>query len=195
MTMAPAKPKGKRTPAKASFVGRFWGVIKSQWLASALIIPLIILGFQTYIARQDAREARVQSVNVDRISKVQESGKALDLDLAAYFQSVSELGLAERRLRMPGAYAEKPIKLAQADVLKSRLEARAALAKHGADIQSMRGTFDTQTSTQYMSELANVSDLVERDADLNNTGKFVTALSRLVVKRNALIDKAMNKIG
>jgi hypothetical protein len=192
--MAVANPRKKRTPGKPSLGRRLWAALKSQWLATVLILPLGFLGLQTYIARQDAREARAQSVNVDRISHVQESGKALDLALAAYFQSVSELGLAERHLQMPGTYSAKPVPQAQADVLTARTEARRALAEHGADVQALRGTFDEVASTRYMAELANISATVERDADIAHTGSNITSLSKLVVARNALVDQAMQKV-
>jgi hypothetical protein len=174
---------------------RLLSTFKSQWLATVLLIPLAFLALQTYIARQDAREARVQSVNVDRISKVQESGKALDLALASYFQAVSELGLAEKHLRMPGTYANTPVDQAEVEVVTARTEARTALAKHGADVQAMRGTFDERTSSRYMGELAEVSEIIEKDADMETMGTNITALSDLVVARNALVDGAMKKIG
>lgn len=193
--MAGPKP-GRRRSAKVQASARWLlSVVKSQWLATALLIPLGFLMFQTHIARQDAREARVQSVNVDRISKVQESGKVLDLALASYFNSVSELGLAQRHLRPPGTYADKPLAQAQADVVKARTEVRDALAKHGADMQAMRGTLDSNASSRYMVELASISDTIEKDADIANTGANISALSRLVVARNALLDRAMKKVG
>lgn len=168
--------------------------LKSQWLATALVIPLCFFILQTHTARQDAKEARVQSINVDRITKIQDSGKALDLALAGYFQSIADLGLAERQLRMPGDFKTKPVDVAQASVVQHRDEARNALAEHASDVQRLRGALEEDASTQYMAALATISTTVEGSADIENTGKYITVLSRLVVARNAMVDKAVNKI-
>ena len=69
------------------------------------------------------------------------------------------------------------------------------MARHGADVQALRGTFDAKASSRYMEELARVNDIIERDADILDTGKNITALSDLVVARNALVDGAVKKIG
>lgn len=186
--MASANPWWKR---KLVWLG---ASLKSQWLATALLIPLAFFILQTYAARQDAREARVQAVNVDRITKIQDSGKALDLALASYFQSISDLGLAERHLRMPGAYKDLPVETAQASVIEHREAARKALAEHASDVQRLRGTLDDNASKQYMAALANVNATVESEANIGSTGQNITALSKLVVARNALVDKAMSKV-
>lgn len=194
--MAAAKPKRKPNSPKArTFWGWLFASLKSQWLATVLVVPLAFFGLQTYVARQDAREARIQSINVDRISKIQDSGKALDLALAAYFQSISELGLAERHLRMPGTYADTPVPQAQAAVVEARNGARKALADHASDVQRLRGSLDPAASQRYMAALADINATVEGDADIDRTGANITALSKLVVARNALVDQAMKKVG
>lgn len=187
--MAMANPFWKRA------LTALWVSLKSQWLAGALLIPVGFLIVTTYIATQQAREARVQSVNVDRISKVQESGKALDAALAGYFQSVAELGLAERHLRMAGTYTEIPVSKAQATVVEARTDARKALAQHAGDIQGLRGTFDQAAADRYMAALAAVSSTVEGEADINKTPTNVTVFGRLVSARNTMIDQAMHKVG
>lgn len=191
--MAAANPWWKRALAG------LWASVKAQPLATGLFLPLlvavIVLGVQVKIARDDAREARIQSINVDRMSKIQDSGKALDLALAAYFQSISELGLAERHLRMPGAYGDTPVPQAQAAVVEARKEARKALADHASDVQRLRGSLDPTASQRYMAALADINSTVEGDANIDRTGANITALSKLVVARNALVDQAMKKVG
>lgn len=187
--MAAANPWWKRAS----------NALKSQWLAGALFIPLaiaiFILGLQVQVARQDAREARVQAINVDRIAKVQESGKALDAALAGYFQAVAELGLAERHLRMPGTYKDIPVPQAQVAVVEARKEARKVLAQHAGDIQGLRGTFDQDYADRYLTALAQVSSTVEGEANINRTPDSIKALGKLVVARNTMIDQAMKKVG
>lgn len=194
--MAVAKPKRKpSTPKAPTFWGRLFASLRTQWLATGLIVPLAFFGLQTHVARQDAREARVQAINVDRIAKIQDSGKALDLALAAYFQSISELGLAERHLRMPGAFADTPPPQAQAALVEARKEARKALADHASDVQRLRGALDPTASERYMAALSSINATVEGDTNIDRTGANITALSKLVVARNALVDQAMKKVG
>jgi hypothetical protein len=191
--MTAANPWWKRI-----FAG-LWAALKAQPLATGLYLPLlvavIVLGVQVKIARDDAREARFQSINLDRMSKIQDSGKALDLALAAYFQSISDLGLAERELRMPGTYADTPVPQAQAAVVEARRQARIALADHASDVQRLRGSLDAAASRRYMATLADINTTVEGNADIDRTGANITALGKLVVARNALVDEAMKKVG
>lgn len=173
---------------------KLWASLKTQWLATALIIPLVMLGVQTYVAQQSAKEARRQSINVDRINKVQDSGKALDVALASYFQAVTELGLAERKIKAPGAFQATSVPAAQVAVVDARKEARKALAVHGGDVQSLRGVLDPQATRQYVSALARVSNTVEDRGDIFSTGRNITALSKLVLARNALVDSAVKRV-
>lgn len=172
--------------------------LKAQWLATALFAPLavaiIVLGLQVHFAREDAREARLHTINADRISKIQDSGKALDLALAAYFQSIAELGVAQQGLRMPGAHSVTPIPRARSRLVETRERARTALAEHASDIQRLRGSLDRDSATRYMSALADIQAVVEGTSDIQQTGGNITALSRLVVARNALVDDAMRPI-
>ncbi|MFN3627997.1 MAG: hypothetical protein ACK4S3_08980 [Parvibaculum sp.] len=173
---------------------RALGVFKSQWLASVLLIPLGFALFNSHLASEAAKEARAQSVGIERVSRIQESGKALDIALAGYFQSVAEVGMAERKLQMPGTYAPIPLEKAQADVVQARTVAREALVEHASDVQSLRGTLDQAKATEYISELAEMSDVVERPAEIQQTGANITALGKLVVARNSLVDEAMKKV-
>lgn len=169
--------------------------LKSQWLATALIFPMAILGVNAYVANEAAKDARVQSARIERIVRIQESGKTLDLALASYFQSVSEVGLAERNLRMPGTYENTPVATARATVVEAREEAREALVKHASDVQALRGTLDQAEAENYMAALAEMGTTVERDADIDRTGESITVLGKLVVARNDLVDDAMGHVG
>lgn len=182
-------------PATKGILARLWAGLKSQWLATVLLIPIGFLVANAVIANQQAREARIQAVNVDRISKVQDSGKTLDLALASYFQSIAELGLAERNLQMPHGYEEIEVPEARMAVVEAREQARVALAEHGSDVQSLRATLGPHAVTNYMAALAAINDTVENNADINRTGENITALSDLVVARNAMVDEAMKVVG
>lgn len=180
--------------AKAWAFGRWLlASLKSQWLATVLIIPLGLFALQTQTARQDAREARAKAVAVDRLGKVQSSGKALDAALANYFQAIGELALAERKIEVPGSYAVASVDKAQSAVIGSRKEAEKALADHAGDIQSLHGSLDTVSEQRYMTSLASVSAVIESDADINQTGRNIKTLGQLVVARDALVDRAMGK--
>lgn len=192
--MAAASPRWKVILGKArAFAGWLASSLKSQWLATALILPLGFFALQTHTARQDAREARTKAIAVDRLGKFQSSGKALDSALALYLQSVGELALAERNIQAPGAYTITPVKAAQTAVLEARKEARKALADHAGDVQSLHGYLDNGREQQYMSSLADINNVVEADANINATGNNIKALGRLVMARNALVDQATGK--
>lgn len=177
-----------------AFAKWLWSSLKSQWLAATLLIPLAILGLQTHIAHQDAKEARRASVSIDRISKVQESGKALDLALASYYQSIGQLGLAERNIRMPGAYADTPVSKAQNDVMVARSAVQTAMGAHAGDVQSLRGVFDPTAEARYFSALADVNSAIDNGGEIKGTGQNITVLAHLVKARNDLVDSAIKKV-
>ena len=194
--MAVANPRWKPSVTKVrSFLRWLIASLKSQWLASALLLPLAFFALQTHTARQDAKDARIQAVSVDRLSKIQDSGKALDLALASYFQSIADLGLAEQHVRSPGSFTVTPVPHAQEAVVEARDGARKALAKHAGDIQGLRGTLDSTASANYMAALAVINTTIEGDANIDQTGRNITSLSKLVVARNALIDRSMKAVG
>lgn len=166
--------------------------LKSQWLATALIIPMILLGINAHLTNEAAKEARLQSARVERVVRLQDSGKALDVALAGYFTSVSEAGLAERGIRVPGTYRTLPLEQAQTALVQSRITAREALVRHASDVQALRGTIDQAEAEKYMVALANMSAAVERDGDVLAAGQNITVLSNLVVARNSLVDEAMD---
>ena len=171
-----------------------WGALKSQWLASTLLIPLAFLLYSNHVQREATKQDRIQALSSDRINKIQDSGKALDLALAAYFQSIADLGLAEHNLRSPGTFEVMPVRQAQSKVVERRDEVRKALADHASDVQRLHGSLDAARSKRYMEALADIDTAVERPASIDQTGTNITALSELVVARNALVDQAMKKL-
>jgi hypothetical protein len=169
--------------------------LRSQWIASALVIPMCFLIVTNHLSSEAAKNARIQSARVDQIVRLQESGKTLDLALAGYFESIAEVGLAERNLRVPGRYQNVPLPQAQATVVQARLGAREALVKHAGDVQALRGTLDQSEAEQYISALAEMSATIDREADISATGQNITVLGKLVVARNNLVDEAMDQVG
>lgn len=169
--------------------------LRSQWLATTLLIPMGFLLVNNHLANEAAREARAHTAQVERVAKLQESGKALDLALAGYFESIAQVGLAERHMKMPGAYAQAEVPAAQKAVVEARVGAREALVRHAGDVQALRGALEPADAANYMRALANMRQTIDRDADITSTGQNITTLSRLVVARNELVDKAMAKAG
>jgi len=191
---ASAKRVQKQPISKVRAFGKWlWSSLKSQWVATALLIPIGFLAVNTYIAHQDARDARRANVSIERISKVQESGKALDLALASYYQSIAQLGLAERHIRMPGAYADTPIAKAQNDVSVARAAVQTAMGAHAGDVESLRGVLDPAAASRYVSALAEVNSVIDNGGEIKSTGANITVLARLVKARNELVDSALKK--
>jgi hypothetical protein len=188
------KQQKPRVAAHRSIGGWLLSTFKSQWLAATLLFPLAFFVMQTYVAREDAKEARRASISVDRISKFQDSGKALDVALASYFQSIAELGLAEQKLEIPGRYKNITLAAAQSHVVEARIESRKALAIHASDVQSLRGVFKPDMSKQYLHALVNVEDVVDNGGDIKSTGKNITRLAALVKTRNEMVDGALGKL-
>jgi hypothetical protein len=174
---------------------RLWASLRSQWLAGTLIIPLILLGLNVHTANEAAKEARIQSARIERINRFQDSGKTLDLALAAYFQSLAEAGLAEHKVKMPGAYELTPVRTAEKEVIETRESARQALVKHAGDVKALRGTIDEVEARHYMAALSEMTTTVDRTPDIKSTGANITVLSKLVVARDRLVDAAMKRVG
>ena len=168
--------------------------MKDQWVASVLIVPVLFLAFTTWWNYSEARQARIDSLQIDRVTLVQDSGKELDLALATYFHSISDEGLAAKGMKMPGDASVKTVAETKLAVAQARQTARKALMEHSSDVQRLRGTFDESASKQYMASLAEVSDTIENGATINKTGQNISVLSKLVVKRNALVDGVMDKV-
>jgi len=173
---------------------RLWNSLRSQWLAGTLIVPLVLLGLNAYHANQAAKEARIQSARIERITHLQESGKTLDLAIAAYFQTLAVAGVAERGMKMPGDYDIVPVKVAEKAVIETRESARQALVSHAGDVQALRGTIDQSESSEYMAALSQMSMTIDQPPDSKATGVNITVLGKLVVARNKLVDAAMSKV-
>lgn len=169
--------------------------LRSQWLASTLIIPLALLGVNAWTANQAAKEARIQAAQVERVAKLQESGKALDLALAGYFQSVADLSLSERGITAQGAYENMPIKTAQTNLVQARASVHAALVNHASDVQALRGAVKPDDAKLYMAALADMTRVVDASPSIHSTGSDITVLGKLVQTRNRLVDDATTNIG
>jgi len=167
------RTSSRSKPPESGWLAKLWASLKSQWLASVLFFPLAFFVANAYLSDRSTRDGRVQAINVDRLTKFQESGKALDLKVAEYFDAVA----------------------AQGDTGKPKEVARAALRQHGADVQALRGVLEPDASRHYLSALANLSAAIEADSDISKTPSNITALGTLVVERNRLVDKAMQKVG
>lgn len=168
------------------------GLLKNQWLASVLIIPLILLGINAYVSNEAAKESRLHSSRIERVVRLQDSGKVVDLALASYFSAVSELGLVERGIQVPGSYRAVPLDEAQKTLVDSRVAAREALVNHASDVQALRGVIEQEKAEQYMHALNEIRTAVDREADVLSIGGSITVLSNLVVARNGLVDEVMS---
>ncbi len=168
--------------------------LRSQWLATTLTIPLVLLGINSWTANQAAKEARIQAAQVERVAKLQESGKALDLALAGYFQSVADLSLSERKITSPGSYDRMPVKTAQTNLVQARASVHAALVNHASDVQALRGAVEQDDAALYMSALADMTEVVDTPPSIHRTGGDITVLGRLVQTRNRLVDDAIRNV-
>lgn len=164
--------------------------IRAQPLATALLFPLALLAAQVYVQRQDVREARALAASDGRVAQIQVSGKLLDTSIAAYFEAIGELGLAERSIRSPGSFALKPVATAQADVMSTREAARKALKEHAGDIHSLHDKLPKEAVERYLAQLEAISDVIDGDPAIETIGKNTTALGKMVVARDALVDEA-----
>lgn len=164
--------------------------MKAQPLATALLFPLALLATQAYVQRQDARVARTLAANDGRIAQIQVSGKLLDTSVAAYFEAIGELGLAERRIKSPGSFELKPVTTAQADVMSTREAARKALKEHAADIHSLQDKLPREAVDRYLAQLEAISDVIDGGSAVENIGENTTALAKMVMARDALVEEA-----
>jgi hypothetical protein len=178
-----------------SFWSKALASVRSQWIATSLTFPIIILSITTCMANQQAKEARRQASRIESISEMQESGQVLDAALAGYFNAVAQLGLAEHEIAGPGEYSVVPVSKAREDVMSSRTKVADALIDHAGDIQSLRGTLNQVETNTYVSALADMRRTVDRPAEIEDTGKNIAVLGRLVVARNALVDEALKEAG
>lgn len=168
-----------------------WGVVRNQWLATTLIIPLAFMGVQIHVAHEDAKDARRQGILVDRVAKIQDSGKTLDVALAAYFQATAELGLAERHVTDPSTGEIANVADAKKAVSDARKGAEKAFADHSGDVDSNRGTLDPAAAANYVATLTDVSATIEGAPDVLKTKQYVTALARMVKARHDLVDRSL----
>lgn len=175
------------------FAGRVFDVLKAQWIATALVFPIIILSISTCVANEQARSARMQAARIEKISAMQESGQALDAALAGYFNALAQLGLSEQGLKVPSEYEVLPVPRARDQLITARSGVTNALVEHAGDLQALRGSLNLAETNSYMSELADIRAVVDKPAQIENTGANVSVLSSLVVARNTLVDEALEQ--
>lgn len=164
--------------------------LRSQWLATVLIVPLALLGLQAWMASNQARDARIQAERSVSIDDMQRSGKALDAALAVYLTALAELGVSEQGLPLPNQVTATPLRVAEAEVTASRRRLDEAIIQHASDVQALRGTIDNADTSSYMNALVEVRKLADEPPDIGRTGANITAFSNLIVERNSLVDQA-----
>jgi hypothetical protein len=149
------------TPAAASLKAVVKAILK--WVVGG---GLLLFGVQWYIARQDAREATVQTYNLSRVAAFRDSGAELDKKVAVFAD-----GAAEGR-----------------SLSESRQAVRSALIDHAAKTFAMQDAFGIAATTKYTTELKGLQAAVEATTDATNSGPIITSLSRVVVERNHLAE-------
>ncbi len=163
---------------------------KAQPLATALLFPLALLSAQVWTQRQDAIAAR-QHASIDSLlSQVRASGKELDTAIASYYDAISELGLAERKIKSPGTYALKSVGVAQADVVAARKAAQKALSQHASDVHGLGRVAYTASGRKYMSELGEISDIVDGQTSIEQTSNNITVFGKLIAARDSFVNEA-----
>jgi len=180
--MATAKPLLQR------FTLWLWATVKAQPLATAMLFPLALLAVQVHLQREDAQTLRANTVEDNRLAQFQTSGKELDEALGNYLGAVSNLGLAERELIVPGAFTPTPVSEAQKELLAARKDAQKAIGKHAGDIKSLRGLVNGSLSDSYVEDLAAMTDIVDSQHDVLDIGSYTTTLGKLVKARDKLVD-------
>lgn len=163
----------------------------SQWLAVGLFFPLLFLLLQQCAATQTAKDDRQQNLKIERITEAQASGKELDVALAAYFDAIALLSLSERGIAMPGNFDPVTVDEGRDAVVRSRQQARVALAEHASDIQALRGAIDLDASNEYLVSLSDIQSVVEDPQNAEMAPTNIATFSRLLTTRNRLVDEAL----
>lgn len=140
-------------------------------VTGGLLLWAITASFQWYVARQDAREATVQTYNLSRVAAFRDSGAELDKKVAAFNDAAAEgQSLSEARQKV-----------------------REAMADHAAKTFAMQDAFGKAATDRYSDELKVLQTAVEDTKDATNSGAIITALSRVVVTRTKLADEVTKK--
>jgi uncharacterized protein YukE len=143
-----------------------------KWsVTGGLLLWAITASFQWYVARQDAREATVQTYNMGRVAAFRDSGAELDKKVAAFNDAAAE----------------------GRSLSEARQNVRDAMADHAAKTFAMQDTFGKAATDRYSDELKALQAAVEETKDATNSGGIITALSHVVVTRTKLADDVTKK--
>ncbi len=146
--------------------------LRSQWLATALFIPLILLGAGWYFSTRSAHEASIQTFNVERVTEFQNTGEVVDRKVSAFFTATAN-GRATDAAR------------------DAALE---SLIDHATKTESLRGVLEPSASRQYMHTLGELREAIEQTRGPTTAGYNTTLLGRVIVERRALADEALRRL-
>ncbi|WP_069065899.1 hypothetical protein [Sphingobium sp. RAC03] len=140
-------------------------------VTGGLLLWAVTASIQLYVARQDAREATVQTYNMGRVAAFRDSGADLDKKVAAFNDAAAEgQSLSEVRQNV-----------------------REAMADHAAKTFAMQDAFGKTATNRYSDELKALQTAVEETTDATNSGAVITALSKVYVARTKLADDVTKK--
>lgn len=140
-------------------------------VTGGLLLWALTASFQWYVARQDAREATVQTYNMARVAAFRDSGAELDKKVAAFNDAAAEgQSLSEARQKV-----------------------REAMADHAAKTFAMQDAFGKTATEHYSDELKALQAAIEDTKDATNSGAIITALSKAYVARTKLADDVTKK--
>ena len=158
------------TPSAASMKAGVKAVC--TWaVTGGLLLWAITASFQWYVARQDAREATVQTYNLSRVAAFRDSGAELDRKVAAFNDAAAE----------------------GQSLSEARQNVREAMADHAAKTFAMQDAFGKAATDRYSDDLKALQNAVEQTKDATNSGAIITALSHVVVARTKLADDVTKK--
>lgn len=139
-----------------------------RWLITpALVAGLFLAIVQCRIARDNSQISARQTANVARVSAFRDSGAALDSSVAAF----SDAAATGNKL----------------DDTRSKF--RTALADHAAKAMAIRDLAGEAAITDYFAKMKALQETIEGTTDATNAGAIRTALSSIVVARNAITDR------
>lgn len=143
-----------------------------KWsVTGGLLLWAITASVQWYGARQDARQATVQTYNMSRVAAFRDSGAELDKKVAAFNDAAAE----------------------GRSLSEARQSVRDAMADHAAKTFAMQDAFGKTPTERYYDEVKALQTAVESTKDATNSGEIITALSRVVVARTKLADEVTKK--
>jgi hypothetical protein len=155
------------SPRAARFfeIGKNFGI-------GALCLALLLAVVTCRNERENGRIAALQSQSLNRIGAFRESGAALDKKVAAFNDAA-----AERRRLQP-----------------YRDAVRDALADHASRVVAIRDVLGSEKADAYLNSMKDVQTAVEATKDQTTPGPIITALSKMVVAREAIAKDADDAI-